>query len=206
MNPGETMSSYQTSHLPADRLENFIDGLSGPEPSAMERDHVAMCSRCRRELRQLKQMHALLAELPELVPSPGFQAAVMSRVDLPASEASVDSRWPVPVWTFLASLVLVFPTAGGLYWGLHQAGWLDQLAGQALERAGQWGWTMLMGAGQWFWETGLPQQIAGLAGSIQPLELAGLGAGVFGLASLSVFVIYRLAALPPPTAVLEHAG
>lgn len=194
------------SHLPTDRLENFIDGLPGPDPDPMERDHLTACSSCQQALQQLEHVHGLLAGLPQFAPPPGFREAVMERVDLPTSSprpAPAAPEWSMPLWAALASVVLTVPTAGGLYWGLHQLGWLEPVAAQAGKRLTQWGWGALMEGARWLWETGLPQMLAQLATQLSSWEVAGLSAALFMVAGGSLLVVYRLLALPPPGRQLQ---
>ena len=176
------------SHLSQEELELFLprlrEGRSGPRPE--QEEHLEACGRCRRELRALRSLDEALAGLPALEPSPGFTEAVMQRVRLPAP-------WYRRLWAGIARhwLAVGLGLSGAVSGGLV-AWWvatrpeltLGGLADFSLERISALFWSLVVAAGRLFWRTGIPDALAGLVRTVDPVE-ALVGMAVLALCSLT---------------------
>lgn len=175
-------------HLSQEELERFVprlrEGRSGPPGE--HRRHLEDCGSCRRELRSLRSLDEALAGLPPLAPSAGFTDAVMQRVRLPVP-------WYRRLWAAVAPhwLAVALGFSGAVSGGLV-AWWvatrpeltLGGLAGFTLDRLSALFWSLVVGAGRLFWRTGLPDALAGLVRSVDPVE-ALVGMAVLALCSLT---------------------
>lgn len=176
------------SHLSQEELELFVprlrEGRSGPRPE--QEEHLEACGRCRRELRALRSLDEALAGLPPLEPSTGFTDAVMARVRLPVP-------WYRRLWAWLArhwlavSLGLSGAASGGLvaWWvSTRPELTLGGLADFTLERVVALFWSLVVAGGRLAWRTGLPDALAELARTVDPVE-ALLGMAVLAVCSLT---------------------
>lgn len=175
-------------HLSQEELELFVPRLreEGPGPRREQRDHLEGCGRCRRELRALRSLDEVLAGLPDLAPSPGFTEAVMQRVRLPVP-------WYRRLWARLAqhwmtvALTASGAVSGGLVaWGVatRPALTFGGLAEFTLERISALFWSLVVAAGRLAWRTGIPDALAELVRSVDPVE-ALLGMAVLAMCSLT---------------------
>lgn len=184
------MSERQVTgdHLGQEELELFVprlrEGRSGPEPE--HREHLESCGRCRRELRSLRSLDGALAGLPRLEPSPGFTDAVMQRVRLPVP-------WYGRLWARVVRhwLAISFVLSGAVSGGLV-AWWVTTrpeltfggLADFTLERVSALFWSLVVAGGRLAWRTGIPDALAELARSVDPVA-ALMGMAVLALCSLT---------------------
>lgn len=176
------------NHLSQEELELFVarlrEGASGPRPE--QRDHLASCGACRRELQSLRSLDEALAGLPSLEPSPGFTDAVMARVRLPMP-------WYRKAWARIVQhwLALALGVSGAVSGGL-MAWWvstrpeltLGGLADFTLERVSALFWSLVVAGGRLAWRTGIPDALAELARSVDPVQ-ALLGMAVLAVCSLT---------------------
>jgi anti-sigma factor RsiW len=85
----------------------YFDGKANPSERREVEAHLASCSACRRRAEEYRAMWDLLDELPQILPSPSFDAAVRARA---AAEAR-RGRWawlvPSPRLAFAMSMLLV---------------------------------------------------------------------------------------------------
>ena len=176
------------SHLSQEELELFLPRLreegAGPRPE--QEQHLEDCGRCRSDLRALRSLDEALAGLPALEPSPGFSEAVMRRVRLPVPWYR--RLWARVVQHWLAvSVGLSGAVSGGLvaWWvATRPELTLGGLADFTLERVSALFWSLVVGAGRLFWRTGVPDALAQLARSVDPVE-ALVGMAVLALCSLT---------------------
>lgn len=68
------------NELPEEDLVAWLDGESAPADAARVAAHVAACAVCGREAALLRESGELLARLPDLSPSSGFEARVVAAV------------------------------------------------------------------------------------------------------------------------------
>jgi len=66
------------NQLPAEDLVAWLDGECDAAGAARVAAHVGSCAACAREARLLRESGALLARLPSLAPSSGFEARVVA--------------------------------------------------------------------------------------------------------------------------------
>lgn len=119
------------------RLQDFVDGLLGPDDERRVRLHLAVCGRCRREERELRRLLTRVAELPrEIAPPRDLWSGVAERL-VARRPAAADRGAPArPAhrgaarggrarrWLLQAAAALAFTVLGAL---------LAQLAGPARE-------------------------------------------------------------------------
>lgn len=112
--------------------EIMIKQMDGPlaeaESKALQQ-HLTVCTACRKEADEWHQLSVMLARLPDLNPSPGFEYRVMAAID-PMRYAAVQSQ-------SAANLGMLF-----IWMGIMGAASL--LVVEAVARAQQWmmGWYM----------------------------------------------------------------
>jgi anti-sigma factor RsiW len=90
------------------KILSYVDGrLKANEAREVER-HLAVCAACRLRVNEFRAVSGLLDELPQIEPSPAFDARVRARV---AAEAAKPSWWawlaPSPRVVFAASMLLL---------------------------------------------------------------------------------------------------
>lgn len=74
-------SSSTGAHVPAERLQDHLDGvLAGPGRRSVER-HLAACRSCARGAAAWRSVLGALDELPALSPAAGFQTRVMAGIE-----------------------------------------------------------------------------------------------------------------------------
>ena len=80
---GEAVAAPQT-HLPPDRIQDYLDGILPTAEAAGAMGHLAACEPCQEEARGWEGLFGSLAALGRLAPAPGFAERVMARVRIPA--------------------------------------------------------------------------------------------------------------------------
>jgi anti-sigma factor RsiW len=103
-----------SNHLPAEDLVAWLDGECDAAAAARVAAHVGSCPACAREARLLRASGALLARLPSLAPSAGFDARVVAAARSTATVTAPRGRlvWLRPRVAAAAAAVLVGVTAG----------------------------------------------------------------------------------------------
>lgn len=176
------------NHLSQEELELFLPRLreerSGPRPE--HKAHLEDCGRCRRELRALRSLDGALAGLPPLEPSSGFTDTVMARVRLPVP-------WYRRLWARVVRhwMAVALALSGAVSSGLV-AWWVAArpeltfggLADFTLERISALFWSLVVAGGRLAWRTGIPDALAELLRSVDPVE-ALVGMAVLALCSLT---------------------
>ena len=79
------MSSGPHDHLSADRLQALLDGALPPRERARVEEHLGACARCTEELEGWRLLFEDLSALPRHAPGEGFQARVMTSVEIPSA-------------------------------------------------------------------------------------------------------------------------
>lgn len=81
-------------------LIEYLDGRAKPEDRHAVEEHLKACASCRVRAEEFRSVWGALDDLPEIIPSPSFDAALHARI---AAE-------PVPrsFWSFLPSPRLAF--------------------------------------------------------------------------------------------------
>jgi hypothetical protein len=65
-------------HVPAGRLQDFLEGSLAARSTADVEAHLADCAVCRSELASFREVSMALSALPRHAPSPGFAEGVMA--------------------------------------------------------------------------------------------------------------------------------
>jgi anti-sigma factor RsiW len=73
----------QTVHLPAEELQDFVEGALPQAAAARVEAHLETCSACTTEVEAWRGLFARLDHLESLAPAPGFGDSVMARVKVP---------------------------------------------------------------------------------------------------------------------------
>jgi predicted anti-sigma-YlaC factor YlaD len=94
-----------------------LDGTIDPGKKREIEDHLTACVACREHDRQLREVWEILDESPVLHPSPGFDAAVRSRI------AQEPHRWRAWGWLAAPSPLLAMGIAALLVFSI----WLSSL-------------------------------------------------------------------------------
>lgn len=71
-------------HLPADRIQEYLEGGLSDRGASEVREHLAACGPCAGEARGWEYLFGALAALGHLAPAPGFAERVMARVRIPS--------------------------------------------------------------------------------------------------------------------------
>lgn len=72
------------SHLPTDRIQEYLDGGLSDRMASGARKHLAACESCKKEVRGWENLFGALSALGHLAPAPGFAERVMARVRIPS--------------------------------------------------------------------------------------------------------------------------
>jgi anti-sigma factor RsiW len=109
------------NELPAEDLIAWLDGECDADDAARVAAHVGSCSACAREARLLRESGALLARLPSLAPSAGFEARVVAAARGSDTVTAPRGRLVLlrPRVAVAAAAVIVCVTAGA--WWLTSA-------------------------------------------------------------------------------------
>lgn len=75
---GRRRSTRTGDHVPAGRLQDFLEGSLAARSAADVEKHLADCAVCRSELAAFREVGMALSALPRLEPSPGFAEGVMA--------------------------------------------------------------------------------------------------------------------------------
>jgi anti-sigma factor RsiW len=73
-----------SGHLPAEGLQDYLDGALSGRRSAGAAGHLAACDVCRKELKGWERLFGSMAALGRFAPAAGFAERVMARVRVPA--------------------------------------------------------------------------------------------------------------------------
>jgi anti-sigma factor RsiW len=71
-------------HLPAEGLQDYLDGALSGRRSARAAGHLAACDTCRGELKGWERLFGSIAAIGRFAPAAGFAERVMARVRVPA--------------------------------------------------------------------------------------------------------------------------
>lgn len=77
-------------HLPAEQIQDYVDGTLAGAEGSRALDHLAACEPCRSEARGWQEIFSALGSLGHLAPAPGFAERVMARVRI---RAPVPAPW-----------------------------------------------------------------------------------------------------------------
>lgn len=81
-------------------LVEYLDGRAKPEDRRAVEEHLKACASCRVRAEEFRSVWGALDDLPEIIPSPSFDAALHARI---AAEPA-----PRSFWSFLPSPRLAF--------------------------------------------------------------------------------------------------
>ncbi len=78
---------HEEPHIPPASIQDYLEGLLLPQPSARVEAHLVSCSSCRAEVEGWKDLMGSLGPLGHFAPAPGFAERVMAQVMVPAPVA-----------------------------------------------------------------------------------------------------------------------
>ncbi len=81
---GEAVSPSPESHIPVDRIQDYLDGALPRREATRTAQHLAACEPCQEELGGWQGLFGTLKALGHLSPAPGFARRVMAGVRIPA--------------------------------------------------------------------------------------------------------------------------
>lgn len=107
------------------RIDELSDGeLAGALRRALEQ-HLAHCSRCRKELDEWKRLNALMRSIPRVEAPENFETALWNRIR--SHQETLRSRKGGPIlassWAQAAAALFVFVAAGLLVLNVRDTGW-----------------------------------------------------------------------------------
>ena len=85
----------------------YFDGKANPSERREVETHLASCSTCRQRAEEYRAMWDVLDELPEILPSPSFDAAVRTRAAALPQRGFWAWLTPSPRLAFAVSMLLV---------------------------------------------------------------------------------------------------
>lgn len=117
-----------TAHIDDGRLQDFREGLLDPEAEAEIQEHLAACSRCRKELSALAELLDGMGDLPvEAEPARDLWPQIAWRIegsrakgpvpveDQPA-KPKLSRRVNLPAWQLMAASVALIVISGSSVW------------------------------------------------------------------------------------------
>ena len=91
-----------------DQVIVYLDGKAAPAERRVVEAHLGECNGCRQRVAEFRQLWGVLEELPTVMPSASFDAAVRARV---AAEPRRESFWswlaPTPRMAFAVTALVV---------------------------------------------------------------------------------------------------
>lgn len=85
------------AHPPAERLQDFVEGVLPQAVAARIRVHVDACEPCRTDVAEWQELFSALGTLPGLAPAAGFTDRVMDAVQTAPALAARVAAPPAPV-------------------------------------------------------------------------------------------------------------
>lgn len=89
------------------KLIAYLDGRAGPAERHVVEEHLAGCAACRARAEEFRALWSTLDDLPEIAPSPSFDASLRQRI---AAEPAARSFWrwiPSPRLAFAVTALVV---------------------------------------------------------------------------------------------------
>lgn len=89
------------------RLVEYLDGRSTPSARHAVEEHLAACAACRRRAEEFRLVWSALDDLPEVAPSPSFDAMLRERIAAESARRSFWSWLPSPRLAFAVTALVV---------------------------------------------------------------------------------------------------